>query len=440
LGVTIARGDTFCSMTNFAYSTPGNTSLILQSEIAIGFCAAIFRKLAWLRLLERALLPTWLVGLALAMANIFTQPMCFDDVTQSCIPCEDKIAIVTVVTYLVTLTIGICCHVPSLWKSRLSGHAVQKRIRARAAVFPIVFLFTCAPITLGLLRIEPFKSSDMYWSIAGPMYSLNGFLNVVVYACTNRRLRDETQIASPLQVQSVYRSQFPVGFQAEVSVARIDEDGLAYSHDLLITKKKTPSQPSRSASFSTRRDSARLQRWSQVESGNYNSCFDKRSKGQPQTTVMLRNIPNEFTRDLLLEVLDENGLRCCYDFVYLPHDFKKKTAAGFAFVNFTTNANAEAAFTVLQSFSKWKTMQSVNVLEVTWAHPLQGLDAHVDRFKNSSIMHADVPDEYKPVIFENGLRVDFPAPTQKLRLPLAHASCASVTGAGGTIASLNETM
>merc|ERR1719188_2087772 len=38
------------------------------------------------------------------------------------------------------------------------------------------------------------------------------------------------------------------------------------------------------------------------------------------TTVMLRNIPNRYTRDMLIERLNE-GYKDQYDFVYLPIDF-----------------------------------------------------------------------------------------------------------------------
>ena len=37
--------------------------------------------------------------------------------------------------------------------------------------------------------------------------------------------------------------------------------------------------------------------------------------------VMLRNLPNNYTRDMFLSLLDEQGLSGLYDFVYLPMDF-----------------------------------------------------------------------------------------------------------------------
>ena len=34
---------------------------------------------------------------------------------------------------------------------------------------------------------------------------------------------------------------------------------------------------------------------------------------------------------------------------------------------------------------------------MNWSHPYQGLDAHIERYRNSPVMHEDVPDEYKPM-------------------------------------------
>ena len=45
--------------------------------------------------------------------------------------------------------------------------------------------------------------------------------------------------------------------------------------------------------------------------------------------------------------------------------------------------------------------------------------AHVERYRNSPVMHRSVPDEYEPVIFKNGVRKNFPRPTKKVKAPTA---------------------
>ena len=45
-------------------------------------------------------------------------------------------------------------------------------------------------------------------------------------------------------------------------------------------------------------------------------------KGRKEkTTVMLRNLPNNYSREMFLEMLDNQGLKGLYDFAYLPCDF-----------------------------------------------------------------------------------------------------------------------
>lgn len=138
-------------------------------------------------------------------------------------------------------------------------------------------------------------------------------------------------------------------------------------------------------------------------------------KGEP-TTVMLRNIPNRYTQSMLLEVLIEQGFRGLYDFVYLPMDFRNGVNLGYAFVNLMTHEDALHFMYVFQGFSKWF-VDSVKVCEVSWAHPHQGRQEHVERYRNSPVMHASMPDEYKPMVFKKGMRVPFPAPTKVIRAP-----------------------
>jgi len=134
------------------------------------------------------------------------------------------------------------------------------------------------------------------------------------------------------------------------------------------------------------------------------------------TTLMLRNIPNDYTRTMILELLDSKALSGKYDFVYLPIDFNRMAALGYVFVNFVSQADAELARLCLQGFQQWN-VQSKKVCEVGWGNPLQGLTAHIERYRSSPVMHKDVPDEFKPIIFRAGIRVPFPPPTKRVRPP-----------------------
>jgi len=102
--------------------------------------------------------------------------------------------------------------------------------------------------------------------------------------------------------------------------------------------------------------------------------------------------------------------------VYLPRDFERSFGLGYAFVNFATAEDAVQARQSLHGFSDWK-IPSHKVCEVGWSSRQQGLAEQIKRYRNSPVMHESVPDEYKPMLFTNGRRVAFPAPTHVLKKP-----------------------
>lgn len=137
---------------------------------------------------------------------------------------------------------------------------------------------------------------------------------------------------------------------------------------------------------------------------------------EEKTTVMLRNVPYNCSRDSVVKMMDEAGLCGLYNFIYLPIDFRSKSGFGYAFINMVSNAAAEKLFAQFNGFSDWP-MRSQKVAEVTWSEPSQGLHIHIERYRNSPVMHDAVPDEFKPAMYENGIRVAFPVPTKAIRAP-----------------------
>lgn len=135
-----------------------------------------------------------------------------------------------------------------------------------------------------------------------------------------------------------------------------------------------------------------------------------------KTTVMLRNVPYNVSRDAVVKMMDDAGFNGLYDFIYLPIDFRSKSGFGYAFINMTSNAAALKFFEHFNGFTEWP-MKSQKVAEVTWSEPSQGLDIHVDRYRSSPVMHEVVPDEFKPAMYSGGLRVPFPVPLKAIRAP-----------------------
>merc|ERR1712046_476124 len=120
-----------------------------------------------------------------------------------------------------------------------------------------------------------------------------------------------------------------------------------------------------------------------------------------RTTLMLRNLPNDYDREMFLYMLDDECLSGEYDFVYFPVDFKTGSGLEYAFVNFTSHEEALRAWNLLDAYDDW-VVPSTKVCEVRWSCPVQGLEANVQRYRNSPLMHSQVPDSYKPVIFSDG--------------------------------------
>eukprot|EP00931_Biecheleriopsis_adriatica_P034134 TRINITY_DN19750_c0_g1_i1.p1 TRINITY_DN19750_c0_g1~~TRINITY_DN19750_c0_g1_i1.p1 ORF type:complete len:432 (+),score=79.21 TRINITY_DN19750_c0_g1_i1:43-1296(+) len=141
-------------------------------------------------------------------------------------------------------------------------------------------------------------------------------------------------------------------------------------------------------------------------------------RDEERTTIMLRNLPKETTRKSLMETLDKHGYAKSYDFLYLPRDFKEHFCIfGYAFVNFLSNDMAAKARELFDGFQDWDGKAVPLPVEAHWGHPLQGLDAHIERYRDSPIMSSQVPDECRPIILKDGVRVAFPEPRKALRLP-----------------------
>lgn len=139
-------------------------------------------------------------------------------------------------------------------------------------------------------------------------------------------------------------------------------------------------------------------------------------KREDRTTVMLRNLPNNYTQAMVLAMLDGEGFLGDYDFVYLPMDFRTNACLGYAFVNLTSPTVVPRFWEAFDGYTNWA-VPSGKVGFVSWCGPHQGYDAHVERYRNSPIMHESVPDEFKPAVFRLGMRVAFPPPTKKPRVP-----------------------
>jgi RNA recognition motif-containing protein len=153
-------------------------------------------------------------------------------------------------------------------------------------------------------------------------------------------------------------------------------------------------------------DSAHEGSWS-----SESSCWsdeDSTPNATSRTTIVIRGLAGTISQVVFLQVMDSEGLSGHYDFVYLPTDFKRNVRFGYAIVNFASGRAARAAYTLLEGHHGWT---------VEWSESHQGLDALIQRYRNSTVMHESVADVHKPLIFSDGVRATFPAPTEVLTVP-----------------------
>jgi RNA recognition motif-containing protein len=128
----------------------------------------------------------------------------------------------------------------------------------------------------------------------------------------------------------------------------------------------------------------------------------------------VRNLPCYLTRDAFLELIDAQGLSGEYDFVYLPMDFKTKQSIGYAFVNFCNSAAARLFRSAMNGFKSWR-FRSHKVCSAQWSQT-QGFEKNIKLVRRSDVMKkSGVPDEFKPMVFVEGLRVPFPDPPERER-------------------------
>jgi hypothetical protein len=149
-----------------------------------------------------------------------------------------------------------------------------------------------------------------------------------------------------------------------------------------------------------------------------------------RTTVMIKNIPGNYNRELLLDLVNGIGFAGSYDFVYCPRDFNKGASLGYAFLNMASPKDAQDIMARLEGHC-WEHYKGSKVCEMAYGDPLQGCDAYVNRYRNSPMMHDLVPHEYKPVLFVNGLMTPLPPATKKISPPRQFKQPSGVTKADG---------
>jgi len=122
-----------------------------------------------------------------------------------------------------------------------------------------------------------------------------------------------------------------------------------------------------------------------------------------QTTAMLRNIPNKYTQNSLLEEIDSAGFAKAYDFFYLPMDIHNRANVGYAFINFLRPSDLESFSRVFTDYVFQK-HSSLKIARVSPAH-IQGLEENLRHFSNRAVTWAR-NSQYRPIVLLQGRHRD----------------------------------
>ena len=125
-----------------------------------------------------------------------------------------------------------------------------------------------------------------------------------------------------------------------------------------------------------------------------------------RTTLMIKNIPNKFTKDMLLNIIDKN-FKGTYNLFILPTDVNKYKNFGYAFINLNSTYYIPY-FYFLFNGKKWSNTNSIKICEITYSK-IQGRNNLLMHYANKVVFRNDefkfnpeqkyiIPNDYR-IIF-----------------------------------------
>jgi hypothetical protein len=108
---------------------------------------------------------------------------------------------------------------------------------------------------------------------------------------------------------------------------------------------------------------------------------------QNATTVMMRNLPNKYTQQMLLSEISQAGFLGTFDFLYLPIDPETNANRGYAFLNFVSPSYAWM-FKMAYEGRKMNHFNSSKVASVMKA-TLQGFEANYAHYSSTRVNRGD---------------------------------------------------
>jgi hypothetical protein len=127
---------------------------------------------------------------------------------------------------------------------------------------------------------------------------------------------------------------------------------------------------------------------------------------------MLRNIPNKYMQNALLEEINAAGFAETFDFFYLPMDQHNRANVGYAFINFVFHEDM-ARFVVMFTDYVFQKHPSQKIGRVSPAH-IQGLVENLKHFSNRAVTWSK-NSMYRPIVKYQGVQRDLCAVLMELQ-------------------------
>lgn len=137
------------------------------------------------------------------------------------------------------------------------------------------------------------------------------------------------------------------------------------------------------------------------------------TSSQPQTTLMVRNVPVMYTQEMLVLEWPNNAT---YDFLYLPYSCSMQRNLSYCFINFTSE-RAAMAFKNHWQKRRLSQFSSRKPLNISIAD-VQGRECNLLELDKKRVKRIKV-EQCQPLIFEDGRRVQLSAAIHNVaeRLP-----------------------
>jgi hypothetical protein len=114
---------------------------------------------------------------------------------------------------------------------------------------------------------------------------------------------------------------------------------------------------------------------------------------QKETTVLMRNLPPDLSRGMLIKAMHKKGFAGLFDIVHLPLEVPSKKCMGYAYVSLTTMEHKQRFTDAFHGFKGWP-VSSPKCCSIAWSQT-KGAPTNTEGSRNSPETGNAVPDSFK---------------------------------------------